>query len=289
MLFRGHTRDGQFRLFAVRSTQTIQTARDLHDLSPIATILMGRLITAAALMSLELKAPGSELTLRVEGDGLLKGATVTATQTGKVRGYAFEPALFLEDNPENFKPGKHLGKGILTVSRHLPDRSPQQGHTNLVTGGIAEDLAHYYLQSEQLPTAINLGILIGKDAQIRAGGGFMIQQLPQADPKAADKLIANLGATPNVSDLMDMGLDMPDILNRFVFKEMEFELTESHPLRYHCPCSKQRFAKALRLLGREELLDLAEGISPICHYCNKQYRFEAEDMYEIIRSLGENK
>lgn len=281
------TLDRQFRIFAAESTQTIQKARDLHDLSPLATLLMGRMLTAVALMSLELKQAGSEISLRVEGDGPLSGATVIAKTNGDLRGYAYQPRLFYDHTEENYQISKYLGQGTLTVIKTDPRGKPHQGHTPLINGKIAEDLAHYYLSSEQLPTAIILGVLFDREARIRAGGGFMIQQLPQADPETAEQLINNIAATPFVSDLMDMGLGLPEILKRFVCKDVAFSLEPDRPIRYHCPCSKESFAQALKLLGKEELLELKDGIAPVCHYCNREYEFSAADIAELIAHAKE--
>lgn len=288
-LYRGSLSGDQFRFFAADTTTIVQTARDLHDLAPLPSILMGRLITAAALMSGELKAPKSELSLRVEGDGALKGGIALADKEGKLKGYAFEPQLWLEPPAENFLVGKNLGHGILTIMKQSGLKAPYSGTIELVDGEIANDLAHYYLQSEQLPTVVNLGVLIDPSARIRSAGGFIIQQLPFADIEIAKKLNDNLMNTPNVSDLIDMGLDIMDILKQFVFKDIGWKQSSATPLRYYCNCSKERFARALLLLGEKELGEMPDGISPVCHYCNKEYHFDGEDIQALIQALREQK
>ncbi len=285
LLWRGTAFYGQFRVLAVESTQSAQTARDLHDLSPMNALLMGKMISAAAMLSLDLKAENSEVTLRVEGNGKLRGAMVICTQDGDIRGYAYEPHLYFDDSPENFQPVKHLGNGTLSVIRNIPDKKPTMGFTALEEGEVAHNLARYFEISEQIPTAVNLGVLIDKDAKIRASGGFIIQQLPAAQPLYADRIRENLARTPNVSDLMDMGLSLPDILSRFVFSVPEPELFEVHPVRYKCNCSRERFERALKLLGREELQEMLDGIDPQCHFCNKSYHFSGGDIARIISSL----
>lgn len=284
-IYRATTLNDQFRIFAVESTQTVQRCRDLHDLSPLATLLMGRMISAAAMMSLDLKDQAHDISLRIDGDGQLKGALVVINGKAELRGYAFEPKLFLPGVNDNFFPGKQLLPGTLTLIRSTGMKRPYTGMIELVTGDVAEDLSHYYAQSEQIPTAVNLGILIDQDARVRASGGFIIQQLPQADPALADKLIENLNRTPNLSDLMDMGMDLPKILEDFVLKGLEWQMHDNRPLVYKCNCSKERFANAIRLLGKEELLSMKEGISPVCHYCNTTYVFSPGDIQEIIKDL----
>jgi len=282
MIIRGLTSDQQFRIFAVEGTSTVQQARDKHDLSPVATLLFGKMICAAAMLSWDLKRPEAELTLRMDGKGELEGAMVICNGLGHVRGYAFRPHLFLDNPVDNLHPGKAMGEGTLTVIRYEPNHTPHSGTVELVTGEVAEDLAYYYQQSEQTPSAVNLGVLIDQNAKVRSAGGFIIQQLPQADPKAVDRIIENIGKTPNISDLMDMGLSMTDILNRFVLHDYPWQITETRELVYQCNCSRQRMADALTLLGKTELQTMAEGISPVCHYCNTEYHFSHDDMLDII-------
>ncbi len=286
IILRGTAFDNQFRIFAVQSTATVQKARDLHDLSPLATILLGKLLSAAAMMSWDLKNPLAENTIRVDAEGPLGGAVAICTAEGKLRGYALHPELFIEDNPRaNLFTGKQLGKGTLTVIRNEAVKTPYMGTCALVSGEIAEDVAEYYLQSEQIPTAVNLGLLIDKDATIRSSGGYIIQQLPFAKPEAAELISRNINATPNVSDLMDMGYSIREILDKFIFKDITWQETDAREISYQCTCSKERFADALRLLGKKELSEMVEGIAPLCHYCNSTYHFSAEDMTQIISSL----
>ena len=284
-LLRGSIEDNQFRFFAADTTEISQTLRDLHGLYPLPTILMGRLITATALMSGELKAPKSEVAIRIDGDGPLKGGIAIANKEGMLKAYAFEPQLWLEDPQDNFRVGKHIGKGSLTVIKQSGLKAPYQGRIALADAEIATDLAAYYLQSEQTPSAINLGVLIDNEARVRASGGIMIQELPNADERLSRRIEENLAKTPNVSDLMDMGLSPEDILRDFVLKGLEWQITKSFPLDYRCDCSKERFARGLILLGKEELSAMQDGIEPVCHYCNKSYSFSSEDIKELIRSL----
>lgn len=281
-LWRGTACQGMFRVFAVNASLAVQTVRDLHDLSPVNTLLQGKLFAAAAMLSLDLKAADAEVTLRVDGDGPLRGALAICTATGDLRGYCFEPQLYLEPAEENFYPVRNLGTGTLSVIRSAPNQRPISGFTELVEGELAQNLAHYYEQSEQLPSAVNLGVLIDKDATVRAAGGFIIQQLPGADLHDADRLIANLARTPNVSDLMDMGLSLREILDRFALAGMDFSLLPVHPVQFRCSCSRDRFARALRMLSLNDLEDLSAGIDPRCNFCNREYHFSPDDISQII-------
>lgn len=284
-LLRGSIEGNQFRLFACDTTAIVQEIRDLHDLYPLPSIFMGRLITAVALMSNELKAPRSEISIRIDAEGPLKGGIVIANKEGMLKGYAFVPQLWLPEIQDNFQVGKSLGKGTFTVIRQSGLKAPYQGRIELQDGEIGTDLAYYYHQSEQLPSAVNLGVLIDQEARIRAAGGIMIQALPDADSSLTLQIVENMKNTPNVSDLMDMGLGIEDILSRFVLKDLSWETSKSTPIKFQCDCSKERLARGLLLLGKAELQDLREGISPVCHYCNRAYTFSTEEIEELIESL----
>ncbi|OQC06691.1 MAG: 33 kDa chaperonin [Candidatus Cloacimonetes bacterium ADurb.Bin089] len=287
ILYRGSVQNNNFRVFAVETTNCVQTARDLHDLSPLATLLIGRMISATAMLSWDLKDEDSEVTMRIDSEGDLQGAIVICSHNGFLRGYVKNPCLFYEQKEDNFQVGKALGKGSLTISRDKKGSRSYLSTTELISGEIAEDLVYYYQQSEQIPTAVNLGVLIDKEAKVRAAGGFIIQRLPFADEKIADLIHRNLEKTPNISDLMDMGLSITEILSRFVFKELKWQITAEKEIAYRCNCSYELFSRALLLLGKEELETLKDGIQPVCLYCNKTYNFTKEDIQQLIEQLRE--
>jgi molecular chaperone Hsp33 len=243
------------------------------------------MLCAVAMMSWDLKHPEAEISLRVDAEGALAGGTAISSASGSLRGYVFNPSLFLPQSADNFYPGKALGKGTLSILRNDTDKATFTGTCELVSGEIAEDLAHYYAQSEQTPSAVNLGLLIDNEARVRTCGGFIIQQLPFADPAIAAQIEENLQATPNVSDLMDMGLSIQDILSKFVFKGLSWQQNEEKDLRFQCSCSRDKFSKALLLLGIEELQNMQEGIKPVCQYCNTEYEFTNMDMNNLIKEL----
>jgi molecular chaperone Hsp33 len=284
-LSRGIAGKSQFRFFAVDSTQTVRSAMELHKLAPAPTLLLGRLLSAALLMGADIKDESQSLTLNVEAEGPLKGAIAIYKPTGLVRGYAKNPDYFDDVIANNWQIGKLLGKGTLNIIKDLKLKSPVTGTIELVTGEIAEDVASYYAKSEQTPTAVSLGVLFDKDGTIRAAGGYLIQQMPDTLPADAEKLVFNLANTPYITDLLDMGLSWTDILNKMIFKDMDWSVTDSYTVKYQCTCSKDRFANALRLLGRNELESMKEGISPVCHYCNTQYEFSPDDMQMILAAL----
>lgn len=282
---RGTAGKEQFRWFAVRTTDTAQTARDLHDLSPISILLLGRMLSAAAMLAWDLKQESSELTLQVDGNGPLAGAMVIASSSGTLKGYVKQPQLWLSPPEDNFAVGKALGQGTLRIIRNEKGKQAYTGTTQLISGEIAEDIAYYYQQSEQIPTAVNLGILIDQTAKVRSSGGFIIQQLPYADLRLADTIDNNLANTPNLSDLMDMGLSLEDILSRFVFRGLDWQIGDRRDISYSCDCNKERFARVLMLLGEKELQTMLNGIDPVCHFCNQVYHFSPSDIAMLIDEL----
>jgi molecular chaperone Hsp33 len=284
-LIRGTACHDQFRFFAVDSTQVVQTMLDLHQSSPAATLLLGRLLTAALLMGADLKEEDASLTLNIEAEGPLKGAIAIYEQIGKVRGYAKNPMYFDEDIKNNLLIGKLLGKGTLNVIKDLHLKAPMTGTIELISGEVADDIAQYFIRSEQTPTAVSLGVLFDKEMVIRSAGGYLIQQMPSAAPKDAEALVNNLANTPYITDLLDMGLEWEKILAKFIFKDMDWAVNDTIPVEYCCTCSKERFANALRLLGKDELETMLTGIAPVCHYCNNEYNFTKEDIESIIKSI----
>lgn len=286
ILLRGTAFNEQFRFFAVDSTAVVQSAMNVHKMSPAPTILLGRLLTAALLMGSDLKHKSSGLTINVEAEGPLKGAIVIYEPVGKVRGYAKNPNFFDTNVSNNWNIGRLLGNGTLNIIKDLYLNTPVTGTCELVNGEIAEDLVHYYDKSEQIPTAISLGVLFSSEGQISAAGGYLIQQMPEANKEIADKIASNLNATPYITDLLDMGLSWQDILSKMIFKDVGFEINQEIQVEYFCSCTKERFGNALKLLGINELSSMAEGIKPVCHYCNKEYEFTPEDIEQLLKSLS---
>lgn len=284
-LIRGTALDDQVRFFAVDSTTVVQTTLQRHQLSPASTLLLGRLLTSALLMGADLKSDAASLTLNIEAEGELQGAMAVYEPRGKVKGYAKNPGFFAPIIRDNWEVGKLLGKGTLSVIRDLQLKAPQIGTTALVTGEVGEDIAAYYLNSEQVPTAISVGVLFNAEGVVQAAGGYLIQQMPNADPERVEALRQNLANTPYITDLLDMGADLEKILTQFIFKDLEWTKHDLYPVFFQCSCSRERFTDALRLLGKAELETMAEGIAPVCNYCNEIYEFTSDDLALIISAL----
>lgn len=285
-LLRGIACNDRFRFFMADTSQLVQQALNLHDLYPASALLLGRLLTGALLMGADLKDNGHSLTLNIDAEGSLKGAIAIYEPEGKLRGYAKNPQYYHEETALNSQIGKLLGSGTLNVIKDYKLKEPMVGTIELITGEVGEDIAHYYLRSEQIPTAVSLGVLFNREGSVLTAGGYLIQQMPNTDEADAEKLRQNLAQTPYITDLLDMGMDWQQILSKLIFKDMDWQILQEMPALYYCSCSKERFANALRLLQKEELESMSEGISPVCHYCNKTYDFSPDDIQAILATIN---
>ena len=188
-ILRATAADGLIRAFAATTKNTVQTARSLHNTTPVASAALGRLLTAGAMMGTMLKGEKDLVTLQIKGDGPIEGLLVTADSKGRVKGYPFNPNVDIPSkSPVKLDVGGAVGKGYLTVIKDLGLKEPYVGKTELVSGEIAEDLTYYYAKSEQIPTAIALGVLVDTDTSIKAAGGFIIQLMPGATLEVATML-----------------------------------------------------------------------------------------------------
>ncbi|MBO7402781.1 MAG: Hsp33 family molecular chaperone HslO [Lachnospiraceae bacterium] len=279
---------GVIRAFAATTRETVETARQHHNTSPVATAALGRLLTAGAVMGSMMKGENDLLTLQIKGDGPLGGITVTANSRAEVKGYVNNPSFV---NPPNalgkLDVGGAIGYGSLTVIRDLGLKEPYSGTVELVTGEIAEDLAYYYSVSEQTPSGIGLGVLMNKDNTVRCAGGFMLQLMPGADQETALRLEEKLKGVSSVTKLLDSGLAPADILKQFL-SDMDLEINDVIPCCFKCMCSKERISAALSTLSREDLSDLIkEGAAEIrCSFCNTTYSFSSLELKELLLKRG---
>lgn len=289
-LVRGITKNGFIRFNGLDSTQTIKEATDIHKFSITNRVLMGRLINATLLMSSDLKNEKDVVTLRIESNGIANGAIVTAKSKGNVKCLMPNAKVETPPNPENglVDIKSTIGEGVLKIIKDLGLKAPYVGNVELKYGEIAEDLTHYYYQSEQIPTAIGLGILLDNDANIRNAGGYMIQLLPDTPEEIIEQLEANLKSFPNLSDMMDMGYEIVDLIENYLLKGFETNVQEEIPVSYKCSCSKDKFSNALKLLGKEELQQAIkdkEKLTVVCHFCKTKYQFDSEMVKNVISEM----
>ena len=279
--------NGQIRAFAATTKDTVETAKNAHNTSPVATAALGRLLTAGAMMGVMMKGDKDLLTLRMEGDGPIGGLLVSADSKGHVKGYAFNPEVMLPPNAKGkLDVGGALGIGVLSVIRDIGLKEPYVGQTILVSGEIAEDLTYYYATSEQIPSSVALGVLMNKDNTVRQAGGFIIQLLPGASDEMIDKLEARLDEFASITSLLDEGKTPEEILDELL-GEFGLEILDKMPTGFVCNCEKSRVAKAIISLGKKEIAEMIEEGKPIevsCHFCNKLYTFTVEELKEMLEA-----
>ena len=275
----------QIRAFAATTKDLTEHARSIHNTSPVATAALGRLLTAGAMMGASLKGEKDLLTLQIKGDGPLGGLTVTADSSSNVKGYVNNPTFI---NPPNFMGkfdvGGAIGYGTLRVIKDMGLKEPYAGETDLITGEIAEDLTYYFAKSEQIPTAVGLGVLMNKENTVRQAGGFIIQLMPFADDAIIDELEKRINEVSSVTSMLEDGLSPEDILEK-ILEPFGVEFTDTIPTAYKCNCSKERVTKALISVGRKELqsmIDDGKDVTLNCHFCNTDYTFEIDEIKKLL-------
>ena len=285
-MIRATAADGQIRAFAATTKEMVETAKNAHNTSPIATAALGRLMTAAAMMGSDLKGEGELLTLRIEGDGPIGGLLVTADGKGDVKGYAFNPDVMLPPNAQGkLDVGGSLGLGVLSVIKDIGLKEPYVGQTQLITGEIAEDLTYYFATSEQVPSSVALGVLMNKENTVRQAGGFIIQLLPGASDEIIDRLEAKLSGISSITSLLDAGKTPEEILTD-ILGEFGLEILKKMPVQFHCDCERSRVEKAIISIGRKEIQDMIDEGKEIevnCQFCNKHYKFSVDELGEMLK------
>jgi molecular chaperone Hsp33 len=286
-LVRSITKGGSIRGLAAVSTELAEVARRRHGAYPTAAAALGRALTGGALLGAGLKT-GQRLALKFEGDGPLKKIVVEAESNGAVRGYVAEPGVYLPPKNGKLDVAGALGRtGLLTVSKDLRLKEPYQGIVQLVSGEIAEDLAFYLAESEQVPSALALGVYVETDGRVSAAGGFLIQTLPPVQEEVLDRVVARIQQLPPVTDLLRAGRSPEDMLAA-VYADLPYTFLEKYALAWQCSCSRERVEKALITLGRKELADLAaqEGSATItCEFCRQEYTFKQEELQRLAAEL----
>lgn len=285
-IIRATAADSQVRAFAAVTKETVETARKDHNTSPVATAALGRLLTAGAMMGVMMKGEKDILTLQVKADGPLNGITVTADSQGRVKGYVGNPEVLLPANDKGkLDVSGAVGNGFLNVIKDMGLKEPYSGQVDLQTGEIAEDLTYYFAVSEQVPSAVGLGVLMNKDNTVREAGGFIVQVMPFAEEKTIAKLEENIQKIQSVTTLLEQG-HTPESLLEAVFEGLNLEIMDKVPTEFYCNCSKERVEKALISIGRKDLNEMIQEGKEIelnCHFCNTNYVFSVEELKEILR------
>ena len=284
-IVRATAANNQIRAFAATTREMVETAREHHGTSPVATAALGRLLTAGAMMGSMMKNDTDMLTLQVRGDGPLGGITVTADSQGNAKGYVLNPEAMMPPKNGKLDVGGAVGIGLLNVIKDMGLKEPYVGQTILVTSEIAEDLTYYFANSEQVPSSVGLGVLMEKDNKVKCAGGFIIQLMPFAEDKTIDQLEENLKKVTSVTELLDKGYT-PEQLLEELLGNLGLEITDTMPTRFYCNCSKERVEQAVVSIGRkeiQEMIDEGKDIEVKCHFCNTGYTYTIEELKDIIK------
>ena len=277
--------NSQVRAFAATTRDMVETAREHHNTSPVATAALGRLLTAGALMGSMMKNDTDVLTIQIKGDGPIGGLTVTADSHANVKGYVENPDVMLPPKNGKLDVGGALGIGLMNVIKDMGLKEPYVGQTILVTSEIAEDLTYYFANSEQVPSSVGLGVLMEKDNTVKCAGGFIIQMMPFAEEATIAKLEENLKNVTSVTAMLDKGYTPEQILEE-LFGDLGVEITDTIPAQFYCNCSKERVEQAVASIGRTDLVELIEegkDIEVKCHFCNTAYNYTVEDLKNILK------
>lgn len=289
-LVRAISSDGMVKATAVSTHDLTERARNIHHTLPVATAALGRALAAASMMGNALKEDGSSVTLQFRGNGPLGTVLAVSDNLGNVRGTVDNPVVDLPLRPDGkLNVGAAVGsEGTLTVIRDLNMKEPYVGTVGLLGGEIAEDLASYFVESEQIPTACGLGVLVDRDQSVKAAGGYLIQLLPGAGDDVIAKVEGSLMAAGTVTDLLVRCGD-PETLLREALADFDLQILERSPVEYRCTCSRERMERALISLGAKEIqsmMDQQDGVELTCRFCDRVQHFTKDDLACLRDAAG---
>ena len=288
-IVRAITSDGMVQAAAISSRDLTERARQIHKTLPVATAALGRALAAASMMGNALKSDGASLTLQFKGGGPLGTVLAVSDNEGNVRGYVTNPHVDIPLRKDGkLDVGTAVGhEGTLTVIKDLHMKEPYVGTIDLLGGEIAEDVAGYFVESEQIPTACALGVLVDRDQSVKAAGGYLIQLMPGAEEDTIAKVEGGIMAAGAVSAILEKN-DDPEAMLRTVMSDFDLKILETCPVEYRCYCSRERVERALISLGREELEQMLSeqgGCQLTCQFCDAVYEFTAEDIQRLLKNL----
>lgn len=291
-MIRGIDRDKTFRIFAVKSTEVVDEARRNHQTSPTASAALGRTLTVGLMMGYMMKNDKDKLTIKINGGGPVGTILITADNKGNVKGYVDNPTADVERKASGkLDVGALVGtNGKITVIKDIGLKEPYIGTSDIVTGEIAEDLALYYFLSEQTSSAIAAGVLVNPDTSIKSAGGLIVQPLPDISDEGIKRLEDMFANMKSVSEYFDTEKDIEEIVDE-IFEGFEIKITEKIPVQFNCDCSNERIDGVLVSLGKEELKKIIEEDKKAeitCTFCNKKYKYNKEQLENLMETIKKN-
>ena len=284
-IIRGTAAGDQVRFFAATTKEMVETARQIHNTSPVATAALGRLLTAGAMMGSMSKSETDLTTLQIKCSGPIEGLIVTADGNANVKGYVTNPNVILPANSKGkLDVAKALDLGVLSVIKDIGLKEPYVGQTHLVSGEIAEDLTYYFATSEQVPSSVALGVLMEKNNTVKQAGGFILQLMPFAEDSLITALEERLQNFSSVTSLLETGMT-PENMMEQLFQGYDLRIMDSMSTAYRCDCSKERVYRAVMSIGRKDIEEMIADHKPIevnCHFCRKNYCFDVEELKSML-------
>lgn len=286
-IIRGTAKDGEIRFFAAVTTELVEKASRIHSCTPTAAAALGRMLTATSMMGTMLKNEKDSITVKINGGGEAGSIIAVGNCSGAVKGYISNPDLHTPlNNAGKLDVGGVVGKdGYLTVIRDMGLKEPYVGQVPIVSGEIAEDITYYYAVSEQVPSAISLGVLVGPNNEVISAGGFIIQMMPEANDFTRDIVEFRLDEIPPVSKMIQERDSVEDILSELL-DGMDPRVLEEYTPEFKCECSVEKIERMLLSLGKEELTELSKqdkDTEIVCHFCNEKYTFKPESINDLLK------
>lgn len=272
------------KISCVETTQMAEEARKIHRLNPTPTAALGRTLTMGAIIGTMQKGENDKITIQVLGDGPLGSIVVSANSNGEVKGYVSNPFAEAELNEEGkLNVGAIVGNGTLNIIKDIGLKEPYIGNVPLQTGEIAEDFSYYYAVSEQIPTAIALGVLINKDGSVKRAGGYFLQVMPDTPEEIINLIENRIAKAGTITQMLEKGMTLEEIA-KYISDDLNTYVVEECVPQFKCDCSRKRMEKAIFSLGKKEILELSEdAVTEICcHFCNKKYHFSKEEILKLV-------
>ena len=283
--------DAAIQITVVQTTGMVERARNIHKTLPLATAALGRTLTITSIMGSQIKVDDGSVTVQVRGDGPLGTIVCVADSQGYARGYLQNPAVDLPLRPDGkLNVGAGVGRGQLVVVKDIGLKEPVSGMVGLVNGEIAEDVTRYFAESEQIPSACALGVLVDTDQSVKQAGGYLVQLMPGARDSDIDRLEQNIQKAGAMTAMLDSGMTLEQIAEA-ILDGFTVHFLDEAEIGYRCNCSEAKVTRALISLGEGELLQMADEGKPAeitCQFCDRVYTFTPESLRALAQSAKKN-